>query len=114
MGAAAYRLARLIVLVGAALSVHKALFGPKGLLEVIRLRRQGAELTESLERLRRENAALRERARRLREDPRAIEEVARRELGLRRPGEVIVIVRDKGRREVAPADAEARGEAGVR
>src|SRR6185503_14215346 len=40
------------------------------------------------------NARLREQARRLRNDPRAIESVARGELGLLRPGEILVTVKD--------------------
>jgi cell division protein FtsB len=77
-----------------AVSLVKALFGEKGWLEAARARRQHAALVSAVERLRRDNAALRDRARRLREDPRAIEEVARRDLGLRRPDEVVVIIED--------------------
>ena len=47
-----------------------------------------------VERLKQENAALRDQARRLREDPATLEAVARRELGLIRPGEILVVVKD--------------------
>ena len=71
-----------------------ALVGDRGLVATMRAREQKAELVESLERLRHENRALRESGRRLREDRSAIEELARRELGLIRPGEVLVVVKD--------------------
>jgi len=44
--------------------------------------------------LKQENAGLREQIRRLREDPEAIEAIARQDLGLMRPGEILVIVKD--------------------
>jgi cell division protein FtsB len=71
-----------------------ALVGEKGLTENLRARRASRELQSDVERLRIENAALREHVRRLREDPSAIESVAREELGLIRPGEVLVILKD--------------------
>ncbi|HXW07523.1 MAG TPA: septum formation initiator family protein [Vicinamibacterales bacterium] len=71
-----------------------ALVGEKGLFENLRARRASRQHAASLERLRLENAALREEARRLREDASAIETVARQELGLLRPGEVLVILKD--------------------
>jgi cell division protein FtsB len=73
----------------------EALVGEKGLIEMIRARRQDAELSASIQRLRSENARLREASRRLKEDPAAVEELARRELGLIRPGEVLFVVRDR-------------------
>jgi cell division protein FtsB len=73
----------------------EALVGEKGLIEMIRARRQDAELSASIQRLRSENARLRESARRLKEDPNAVEELARRELGLIRPGEVLFVVKDR-------------------
>ncbi|MGH9314312.1 MAG: FtsB family cell division protein [Vicinamibacterales bacterium] len=72
-----------------------ALVGDKGLLEMIRARRQDAELSGSIAGLRSGNARLREEARRLKEDPAAIEELARKELGLIRPGEVLFVVKDR-------------------
>lgn len=94
LGAGIRRLARALLVVAAALWLVKALFGERGSLDAWRARRQAAEIASSLDRLRRENAALRERARRLREDPRAVEAAARRDLGLRRPDEIVVIIRD--------------------
>jgi cell division protein FtsB len=78
--------------------VVDAIAGEKGLLALLEARRDYAALERSLERARVENAELREMARRLREDPGAIEEQARRDLGLIKPGEVLFIIKDVGRK----------------
>ena len=70
------------------------LFGERGLLETIRARRAYGAEQRDLARLKNENAALRDQARRLRTDPSTIEAVAREQLGLARPGEIVVTVRD--------------------
>jgi cell division protein FtsB len=74
--------------------VIDAIVGEKGLLALLKARRDFAAVENALQRSRDENAELREQARRLREDPAAIEELARRELGLIRPGEKLFIIRD--------------------
>lgn len=74
--------------------VIDSVFGEKGLLALLKARRDFAAVEQALDRARDENTALREQARRLREDPAAIEELARRDLGLIRPGETLFIVRD--------------------
>lgn len=74
--------------------VVDSLVGERGLLETLKVRRQHAELTASVESIRRENARLREQVRRLNDDPAEIESVAREELGLIRPGEMLFIIRD--------------------
>ena len=74
--------------------VIDAIVGEKGLIALLKARRDFAAVEHALERARQENAALREEARRLREDPTAIEELARRELGLIKPGEKLFIIRD--------------------
>ncbi len=78
----------------AAVIVLDALAGDRGLLAMLRVRRQYAALAATLATDRAVNARLAEQARRLREDPAAIEEVARRELGLIRPGEKVFIIKD--------------------
>jgi cell division protein FtsB len=83
----------LLVFVIVVLAVD-ALVGEKGLTQALRARRESRALAASVQRLRAENAALRERARRLREDSAAIESVAREDLGLIRPGEMLVVVKD--------------------
>ncbi len=70
-----------------------ALFGDRGLAQTLRAGREYRQAEDALRQIRRENAAFREQQRRLREDPRTIEAVARQELGLIRPGEILVIVR---------------------
>jgi cell division protein FtsB len=71
-----------------------ALVGDKGLFAMIEARRHYRALEMSLAASRMENARLVEEARRLREDPATIEAVARRDLGLIRPGEILLIIRD--------------------
>lgn len=71
-----------------------ALFGDWGLARTFRARRDYGQAAANLTSLRHENAMLRDLARRLQEDPRAIEAVAREELGLIRPGEILVVVKD--------------------
>jgi cell division protein FtsB len=87
----------LLIVLGVVLIVD-ALFGDKGLVEIMKKREEYRALEESLTRTRGENGRLREEARRLREDPAAIEELARKELGLIKPGEKLFIIKD-----VAPA-----------
>jgi cell division protein FtsB len=70
------------------------LVGDKGLIETTRARRQSDALEATVDQLRHENARLRETAKRLQSDPTAIELVAREELGLIRPGEVLVVLKD--------------------
>jgi cell division protein FtsB len=70
-----------------------AIVGDRGLFETWRARRQYSVLADGIATLRGENHSLRDRARRLREDPATIESEARQELGLIRPGEILVVVR---------------------
>lgn len=82
-----------LLLVGSALIID-ALVGEKGLLEMMQVRQQYADLEQSLADVRADNARLREEGRRLREEPDAIEDLAHRELGLIKPGEQLFIVKD--------------------
>jgi cell division protein FtsB len=70
------------------------LFGERGLTETIRARRAYAASISQLNDLKRENSQLRDMARRLRTDPATIEAVARGQLGLVRPGEILVTIHD--------------------
>jgi len=92
--AQAKRVGRFLVLFVAAILIVDGVVGERGLVAMLRARRQYDELSASISRLRAENARLREEARRLRDDPSAIEELARRELGLIRPGEKVFIIKD--------------------
>ena len=70
------------------------LFGERGLMQSMRARRAFAEAARDLARLKLDNAALRDHARRLRSDPATIESIARQDLGLMRPGEIVVTVKE--------------------
>jgi cell division protein FtsB len=74
--------------------VIDAIVGEKGLLSLLKARRDFGAVEQSLLRARGDNVRLREQARRLREDPSAIEEFARRELGLIKPGEKLFIIKE--------------------
>lgn len=76
-----------------------AIVGDRGLLETWRARRQYSTLVQGISSMRGENRALRDQARRLREDPATIESIARQDLGLIRPGEILVVVRTAGARK---------------
>jgi cell division protein FtsB len=82
-------------LLGAAmLLMVNALVGENGYLAGLRAQREYDEVLASYRALQAENQQLMELARRLRDDPSEIEDVARRDLGLIRPGETLVIVKD--------------------
>jgi cell division protein FtsB len=88
------RVARYVLALVTAILVVDAVFGEKGLVALLKARRDFEGVEASLGAARAQNARLREDARRLREDPKAIEEIARRELGLIKPGEKLFIIRD--------------------
>ena len=77
-----------------------SVFGDRGLLSLIEMRRQVQSLGQEVETLRAENARLVGDIAALRQSPRAIERLAREELGLARPDEVVFLIRedDPGRR----------------
>ena len=70
-----------------------ALIGERGLSETLRARREFNAAIAELSRLQYENAMLAEAIHRLRHDAPTIENVARAELGLIRPGEVLVVLK---------------------
>lgn len=82
------------ILFAACVLLVNAVFGDKGLMDSLRARKASTAAAHELERLKRENASLRDQVRRLRSDPSAIEAVARGELGLVRPGEILVTIKD--------------------
>ena len=85
------RLTRFALIFGASALAANALLGEDGFLDTLKAQQQHRILSDDLDRLRLENAKLRQTANRLRQDPRAIEEVARRELGLIKPGELLLL-----------------------
>jgi cell division protein FtsB len=88
------RIAVWLMLFGASVFVVDSLVGDRGLLAMLRARRQYQQLAATITAERGENARLRGEVRRLREDPRAVEEIARRDLGLMKAGEKVFIIRD--------------------
>ena len=88
------RLARYVLGLVTVILVIDAVVGEKGLMALLKARRDFAAVERALDRARDDNTALREQARRLREDPTAIEEMARRELGLIKPGEKLFIIKE--------------------
>jgi cell division protein FtsB len=69
-----------------------ALIGERGLSETLRARREFRQTVADLSKVQYANAMLAEEVRRLRHDTRTIEGVARAELGLIKPGEILVVV----------------------
>jgi cell division protein FtsB len=71
-----------------------ALLGDQSLLATIKSREQMRRTAQELRELKDENVALRAEAQRLREDPVTLELVARQDLGLARPGEILIVLSD--------------------
>ena len=87
-----------LLVLSAALMVN-ALIGEKGYLANLQAREEFQDVSESLQQLKAENARLKEEARRLRTDPQALEDSARSQLGLIKPGETLITLRDRAARE---------------
>ncbi len=83
-----------LLLLSAALMVN-ALIGEKGYLANLQARQEFQDVSHSLEQLKAENAKLEEDARRLQTDPQALEDSARLQLGLIKPGETLITLRDR-------------------
>ena len=88
------RIVQVLLFFVAAVILTDGLVGERGLVAMLRARREHDALAASIAERRTENNRLREEARRLQEDPSAIEEIARRDLGLIRPGEKVFIIKD--------------------
>jgi cell division protein FtsB len=91
-----------VVLISSTVLMVNALVGENGYLAKLRAHRESAALKAELDQLHDENLRLAEQADRLKHDPNAIEEAARRDLGLMKPGEVVVVVHDAN----APAPSD--------
>jgi cell division protein FtsB len=79
----------LLGLLVAVMMVHDV-FGTHGFLAMRRTQNEIAKVKANLEQLSKENAALAQEVKDLQSDPRLIEKIARDDLGLARPGEVII------------------------
>ena len=83
-----------LLLLSAALMVN-ALIGEKGYLANLQANQEYQQVSESVDQLRAENARLKEEAKRMQSDPRALEDSARSQLGLIKPGETLITLRDR-------------------
>jgi cell division protein FtsB len=91
----------LLVLV---LVVHD-IFGTHGYLAMRRTRQEIKKVTADLDQLNKENTQLEQEVKELKTDPHKIEKIARDELGLARPGEVIIKI---PRSQQLPDDSKPR------
>jgi cell division protein FtsB len=66
------------------------LYGNNGLMDLMRIREEKAQLVEKNQVIRQENVSLYREIDRMNHDPDYIEEVARKELGVIGPGEMII------------------------
>lgn len=89
------RLFRYGLLIISGVLMVNAVFGERGYLATIQARQEQQQLESGLHAIRVENARLAEEARRMKQDPQALEEAARRDLGLIRPGETLITIRDR-------------------
>jgi cell division protein FtsB len=71
-----------------------AVVGESGYLSTVEAAREEATLRAAVAQLRLENQRLQEQGRRLTSDPAAVEEAARQDLGMIRPGETLIVVKD--------------------
>jgi cell division protein FtsB len=83
---------RVLCFAGCVLAAN-ALIGERGLSETLRAREAFRAAVADLSRVQYENAQLAEEIERLRQDPGTIESVARQELGLIKPGEILVVIK---------------------
>ena len=85
---------RLALVFVACVLLLDALVGDRGLSRTLRERQELDSAAQSLAALKRDNAGLRAQVHRLQQDPETLEGVARRDLGLIRPGEILVVLKD--------------------
>jgi cell division protein FtsL len=88
----------LLVLV---MMVHDV-FGTHGFLAMRRTQNEIRKVKANLDALRKENAALAQEVKDLNTDPRLIEKIARDDLGLARPGEIIIRIPQGQQLEQSP------------
>ena len=79
----------MLVIFVVVLVVHD-IFGPHGFLVMRRKQQEIQKVNAQLERLNKENAALEQNVKDLKTDPQTIRKIAREELGLAKPGEIII------------------------
>jgi cell division protein FtsB len=75
-----------------AASILNALFGDRGLTELLKVRQELEQLDWEIAELRARNQQLLDEVRSLKASPLAIERLARENLGLVRPGEIVLLI----------------------
>lgn len=88
------RLITWALLLGSFILIVNALFGERGYLAVIRARQEYRTVADEAARLHDENERIKGETQAIKSDPEALEEAARRELGLIKPGETLILIRD--------------------
>lgn len=79
-----------------AASALNALFGDRGLLELLKVQEEVESLDREIAMLRAENQRILEEIRSLKTSPLVVERLARENLGLVKPGEVVLLIREMG------------------
>ena len=92
----------LLGLLIAVMIVHDV-FGTHGFLAMRRTQSEIRKVKADLDQLGKENATLEQEVKDLKTDPRLIEKIARDDLGLARPGEIIIRIPQEQQREQNPA-----------
>ncbi len=100
----AVSLALFLILAASALN---ALFGDRGLLVLLKVRQEIESLDREIAMLRAENQRILEEIHSLKTSPLAVERLARENLGLVKPGEVVLLIRET---EVGPTTGVDRRE----
>ena len=80
---------QLLILFVGVLMVHD-IFGPHGFMVMRRKQLEIQKVSAEIDKLNKENAALEQNVKDLKTDPQTIRKIAREELGLARPGEIII------------------------
>jgi cell division protein FtsB len=97
------RLVTWALVLGSFILIVNALFGENGYLAAVRMRQEYRTLSESLAQLKADNARTLEMNRGLTSDPRELEGAVRRQLGLIRPGEKLIMLRNARPASTPPA-----------
>lgn len=100
------RIAGYVLFAVSVVLVVSALVGENGYLATIQAEQEATELNATLQQLREENQKTKEDIRRLREDPAALEDAARQKLNLGKPGETLIIIKDKAAPKTPPAKSK--------
>jgi cell division protein FtsB len=97
------RYGRQILIIFVVVLVVHDIFGPHGFLVMRRKQQEIQKVSAEIDRLNKENTALEQNVKELKTDPQAIRKIAREELGLVKPGEIIIKLPAQTPQEPVPA-----------